>query len=112
MQSENHDSGESLERYPITASNEAERRLLARYLERKREDLSQLERAIETEDFALIRRIGHNLAGSGAAYGLLRISVLGRQIEGAAENRSATDAAATVAELSRFVSRISIKDST
>ena len=112
MQSRKQDMSETLSQYPITANNESERKLLSRYLDRKRDDLDQLEHAIERKDFSVLQRIGHNLAGSGAAYGLLRISVLGRQIEEAAESRSTTDAAATVAELSRFVSRIAIKDST
>jgi HPt (histidine-containing phosphotransfer) domain-containing protein len=110
MHKDKQKSGESLSEYALVAVNEPERKLLMRYLERKRDDLNQLEQALESEDFPLIRRIGHNLAGSGAAYGLLRISVLGRRIEAAAEGQSGADAAAAVAELGQFVSRIVIKD--
>ncbi len=109
MQGQRRKPGGELDPYPISASDEPERQLLRRYLARKRDDLARLAQAIDGADFETISRIGHNLAGSGAAYGLLRISVIGQQIEAAAERRSLSDASAIVAELDRFLSSILVR---
>ena len=96
--------------HSITPSDETERELLLRYLERKRKDLDRLEHAISNEDYALIHRIGHNLAGSGAAYGLPRVSHIGRQIEAASGRRNSAEVARYVAELRRFLSTVTVTD--
>lgn len=93
---------------PITPSDDAERQLLMRYLDRKQTDLANIEKAIAGKDYEEARRIGHNLAGSGAAYGFIRVSVLGRQIEAAAQQRSATGLADAVAQLRVFLSSVVI----
>ena len=61
--------------------------LMPGYLARRREELSTLENAVEDRNYETLRIIGHNLHGSGAAYGLPRISELGRDLEKAAHGR-------------------------
>lgn len=85
--------------------------LLQRYLDRKHGDLEKLERAILMKDFAQVHRIGHNLAGSGAAYGFIRITNLGKQIEVAAQHRSPARLTSLVTELKRFLDTVIIRDS-
>jgi HPt (histidine-containing phosphotransfer) domain-containing protein len=62
---------------------------MLQYLGRREIDLRTLRDALEEGDFECIRIKGHNLFGSGSAYGLDRISELGARIENAAkqENR-------------------------
>jgi HPt (histidine-containing phosphotransfer) domain-containing protein len=95
----------------IEPEDEIERKLLERYLRRKQQDLLKLERAIEERNFTTVRRIGHNLAGSGAAYGLMRVSTIGREIEAASDTHSAADIKAVVAKLRDYISRISLPES-
>lgn len=95
---------------PITPSDDAERQLLMRYLDRKQTDLANIEQAIAAGDYEQARRIGHNLAGSGAAYGFVRVSVLGQQIEAAARQRSSADLLDTVAQLREFLEGVVISE--
>jgi len=65
--------------------------LCAGYLDRRRAELGDLERWLKNGDFAALGKAGHNLKGTGAAYGFGELSSLGRAIEAAAK---ATDSAA------------------
>ena len=65
------------------------KRLMAHYLGRREADLELFRSALAKKDFDSIRVRGHNLYGSGGAYGLTRVSELGELFERAAvqENR-------------------------
>lgn len=95
--------------YPVSAPDESTHRLLTRYLERRREQLTQLESALAGADYELIRRIGHNLHGSGAAYGLPRISLIGGELEAGAERRDAAAIADNLSQLREFLEQVTIK---
>ncbi|NND61274.1 MAG: Hpt domain-containing protein [Gammaproteobacteria bacterium] len=69
--------------------------LLPGYIARRREEVVTLRQALEQNDLKKLRLTGHNLHGSGAAYGLPRISELGRALERAA----AADDTAAVSEV-------------
>lgn len=70
---------------PVWIEVEAELRpLVELYLSRKNDELPDLQRAVDAADFPLVRRIGHNIKGSGGAYGLPQLSILGAQMEEAA----------------------------
>jgi CheY-like chemotaxis protein/HPt (histidine-containing phosphotransfer) domain-containing protein len=59
------------------------------YLDRRRAELGSLEQAVREGNFAAIRKTGHNLKGTGAAYGFAEISDIGRSLEAAAKNGDA-----------------------
>ena len=50
--------------------------LRAVYLYRRRAELGDLEQALKNRDFSAIRKAGHNLKGTGAAYGFAEITDL------------------------------------
>ena len=58
--------------------------LLDGYLQRRRDDVLTARSALRDRDFESLRRLGHNLHGSGAAYGVAPISAIGRDLERAA----------------------------
>ena len=60
------------------------KRLMAHYLGRREADLELFRTALAEKDFDSIRVRGHNLYGSGGAYGLSRVSELGESFESAA----------------------------
>lgn len=68
----------------VADTDPAIRMLLPDYVANRRADLELMQRALEDKDAATLRRLGHNLKGSGAAYGLPPVSALGRRIETAA----------------------------
>jgi len=63
--------------------------LRAGYLEHRRAELSGLEQALENGDFAALRKAGHNLKGTGAAYGFAELTEIGRALEAAAKDENA-----------------------
>lgn len=84
------------------------RRLLNQYLERRQNDLGRLRGALADKDFDVIERTGHNLFGSGAAYGLEPVSELGARLEKAAQKRDETEISQLVDALEQFVSQVTI----
>ena len=85
------------------------RKLMARYLERRVNDLEVLELALAEADFETIYLTGHNLYGSGSAYGLDEISRLGKGLERAAESGDAEKIRAQLGDLATFVRTVKIR---
>ena len=54
------------------------------YLARKRKEISGIRQVAVKADYERLRRMGHDLKGSGGAYGLPQLSALGSRIESAA----------------------------
>lgn len=82
---------------------------MARYLERRVADIVKLQGALDSSDFETIRITGHNLFGSGAAYGLTEISSLGQSIEEAAENADADRIRALIDDFERFLKDLELR---
>lgn len=58
--------------------------LVPAYLERRRGDVAACRLALEAGDFDVIRRLGHNMKGTGSGYGFPGLTELGAEIETAA----------------------------
>ncbi|MEL7186217.1 MAG: Hpt domain-containing protein [Pseudomonadota bacterium] len=84
------------------------RRLLSKYLQRRQDDLIRLRTALASDDFEIIERTGHNLYGSGGAYGLELVSEYGAQLELAAKQRDATRITTIVDALETFVNQVTV----
>lgn len=94
---------------PIDISDPFARQLMARYLERRGSDVDNLRDALDATNFETIRVTGHNLFGSGSAYGLDEISRLGEKIEKAAEQRDAAGLEALISDLEVFLGALKIR---
>ena len=84
------------------------RRLIVKYLGHRKSDVQSLRRALAAGDFAAIRDKGHNLFGSGSAYGLDRISELGASLEKAAKNEHAGPVAEIIDALESYVETVTV----
>lgn len=82
--------------------------LMVRYLGRREADLGTLRSALAADDFESIRIKGHNLYGSGSAYGLDRISELGGEIEAAALGQNRTEITRLIGSLESFIRNLSV----
>ena len=80
--------------------------LLPGYLANRHRDLGKIDAAVAAADFAVLRKIGHDMKGSGAAYGLAPISDLGELLERAALDGDAGTAARLRVQLDRFLARV------
>lgn len=58
--------------------------LMPNYLNNRHEEVVTLRQYSGSSDFDAIRRIGHQLRGSGSAYGLGELSTIGTRLESAA----------------------------
>ena len=85
------------------------RRLVGKYLENRNDDIARLTNALGCEDFETIRITGHNLFGSGAAYGFDDISTMGAGIESAATNRDAPAIERLIGDLQELLRKVTVR---
>ena len=95
--------------YPLTTEDAASYQLLTQYLQRRRLQIGQLTAALDNADYELIRRIGHNLHGSGAAYGLPRVSAIGSALEAGAERADPGAVGDNIRQLEDFLASVVLK---
>ena len=79
------------------------RPLIPDYLKNRANDVQRLRAALAAADFALLRKIGHNMRGSAGAYGVPPLSEIGGRIEDAALKQDAAAIAPAVDELEQFL---------
>jgi len=93
---------------PIEIADPFARRLIGKYLGNRKDDIGKLTLALADSDFETIRVTGHNLYGSGAAYGLDQISWLGANFEKAADARNAPEIERLISELTDFLDNLRV----
>lgn len=93
---------------PIEIADPFTRRLIGKYLEHRRDDVGKLQRALSDSDFETIRLTGHNLYGSGSAYGLDEISWLGENIERAANAKDGLQIQSLIDEMTDYLKRLRV----
>ncbi len=76
------------------------------YLANRREDLREMPALLAASDFERLAVLGHNIKGSGGAYGFPEISRIGAALEHSAKRADAQGAGAQLAELEDYLSRI------
>lgn len=80
--------------------------LRAEYLNNRSSELRALTRALRREDFAVLATTGHNLKGTGAAYGFAELTELGRALESAAKDRDSHRIEALLDETQFYLSLV------
>jgi signal transduction histidine kinase/CheY-like chemotaxis protein/HPt (histidine-containing phosphotransfer) domain-containing protein len=77
--------------------------LVPGYIDKRREDLPKFTEALASGDYDTIRRLGHNLKGSGASYGFQGLTDIGAAIESSAQAHYGPAIRAKVEELTRYL---------
>jgi len=80
--------------------------LRAEYLNNRSSEFRALSRALRREDFAVLATTGHNLKGTGAAYGFAELTELGRALETAAKDRDSHRLEALLDETQFYLSLV------
>jgi len=93
---------------PIEIADPFARRLIGRYLSHRKDDISKLQSALADSDFETIRVTGHNLYGSGSAYGLDDISYIGASIEKAADEMDGPRIEGLIGDLTDFLHKLRV----
>ena len=76
---------------------------MPQYLELCRRDLIAMQASLEKLDFERVRILGHNLKGSGGAYGFPRLTELGARMEQAAKSSDDSAIRRGIEELKTFL---------
>ena len=92
----------------IVVNDPFARRLMVRYLENRKDDVERLRAALARNDFDHIRDKGHNLFGSGSAYGLDRISELGAALEKSAGKQDSEEVDRLIENLEAFICNVRV----
>jgi len=93
---------------PIEIADPFARRLVGKYLDNRKGDIDKLQKALADSDFETIKVTGHNLYGSGAAYGLDPISFMGADIENAAEAKDGARIEELIDEMTDFLRKLKV----
>ncbi len=78
-------------------------KLAPAYLAARRSELPEMRRALEGGDFSGVRRLGHNLKGTGTSYGFPGLSALGAAIEASSADADAVTLEHHLTELARHL---------
>lgn len=92
---------------PLAEIDPIVRGLLPGYIARRKEELVTLTRLLEADSFDELRLIGHNLSGSGGAYGLPGLTEIGRLIESAAASADRDAMVAQLQNMAEYLDRVS-----
>ena len=94
---------------PVVIAVKASRKraeLTPQYLKNCRRDLLLMQEALERADYATLDLLGHNLRGSGGAFGFQGLSDIGTSVEAAAKEGDAVASRSGVVELSDYLNRL------
>ena len=83
--------------------------LVPEYVTQKRRQVRDLRRLVLASDLTQVRRVAHDLKGTGTAYGIPDVTRLGRALESAGQQGDAAAAAALVDELDELLARVQEK---
>jgi hypothetical protein len=84
------------------------RDLIPGFLQNRRRDIEDLEKAVALGNFDTIRTLGHRMRGDGGGYGFHMISEIGQALEEAALEKNRHEIMARVQELTTYLGRIEV----
>ncbi|MEQ1729169.1 MAG: response regulator [Vicinamibacterales bacterium] len=80
--------------------------LVPGYVREKRRQMADLRRLVAEGDMERLKRIAHDIKGTGAAYGIADVTRLGRALETAGQQGDASLASSLVEELDTLLARV------
>jgi signal transduction histidine kinase/DNA-binding NarL/FixJ family response regulator len=91
----------------VRPSKEVEE-LVPQYLDMRRSDVAAMAAALRAGDYDAIRIIGHNMKGSGTAYGFDAITKIGASLEAAAKKESNGLIGTEISALGDYLDRVKV----
>jgi CheY-like chemotaxis protein len=79
------------------------------YLEKRRGDIALLRAALDRGDYAVIRTLGHQMAGTGGGYGFDPITEIGNLLEESALAGDTTRMRESIQDLERYLSTVRVE---
>lgn len=78
------------------------------YIQRRKSDLIECNKALETGDFTFLEKIGHQVKGNAQSFGFDALSPLGIALESAARAKDLTKATSIVKQFNEAVASIQL----
>lgn len=78
------------------------------FLEHRQEDVSTITQALQDNEYERIRISGHNMRGSGSAFGFDGISDIGRSLESAARAEDTAEIRCLIDQLISYLGQVQI----
>ncbi len=78
------------------------------YLEHRNQDVEALLEALDRGEFDEIKRLAHDLVGTGGSFGFEDMSLIGRSLETAAENKETGEIRLLVEDLAEYLSNVQV----
>jgi len=82
--------------------------LVPGYLMSRRQDLAALRAALAGGGFEEIRKLGHNMKGTGRSYGFAPITEIGARLERAGKSADAAESGAALDALAEYLTRVEV----
>lgn len=79
------------------------------YLDKRRGEVAKLRAALDAGDLAIIRTLGHQMAGTGGGYGFDAISEIGVALEESALNGDTTRIRTSIGDLDRYLNAVRVE---
>lgn len=83
--------------------------IISDYLRMVQDDINSLLKAVNEKNYNTLKKIGHNLKGSGCGYGFDQITEIGSEIERLASEGQGEEIGALIARLSGYLENIEIE---
>ncbi|NOY69222.1 MAG: PAS domain S-box protein [Deltaproteobacteria bacterium] len=93
---------------PVVYAEQIYEKLIPRYLDDLRKDASSMESLLKTGGYDGIRKMGHNIKGSGGGYGFNKISEIGKALESAAKDEDRRMAENGVKALLNYLNQVKV----
>jgi two-component system sensor histidine kinase/response regulator len=84
------------------------RELVPWFIENRRKEVEVILAALERGEFEAVRTIGHNMKGSGAGYGLQKVTDFGEGLEAAAKQQDGPRVRQLVNEMADYLKRVEV----
>jgi HPt (histidine-containing phosphotransfer) domain-containing protein len=80
--------------------------LVPEYLQKRRQELAQVSELLRNKDFATLKRIGHQMKGNAALFGLGFLGEKGAELEGAARSEQEELILKVCQDMKRFIDEV------
>ena len=77
--------------------------LIPEYLDRRKEELVQLKKACQNQEWPYLLRIGHSLKGTSPGYGLVKLGSIGRLLEDCSRRQDQKESLQAIEEYQRHL---------
>jgi len=85
--------------------------LVPDYLQNRRQDIKTIQECLKSEEFEKIRKLAHNIKGTGAGYGFPKLSEWGAKIEKLSQIQKGIEIKELIIQMSQYIEALVLTES-